>query len=187
MRHVIQDLRIEHASMERLLRILETQTEAFQAGGKSDLAIVQDILLFFLDFPDQCHHPKEDLLAQKLLELSPARAEPLRDLIRQHKELGLATQRAAATMRSVRDEGEFSRDEAARTVREFIDAQRHHMEMEEIHFLPLADELLGDEELKALDAEIFRIEDPLFGREVEEHFQMLRDYIVKWERTHGAD
>ena len=80
MRNVVQDLRIEHTSMERLLNILEKQIAVFEAGGQPDYEITQDIMLFFLDFPDQCHHPKEDLVARKLLELSPERAERLRGL-----------------------------------------------------------------------------------------------------------
>ena len=67
MRNVVQDLRVEHTSMERLLKILEKQIEVFEAGGQPDYGIIRDIVLFFLDFPDQCHHPKEDSLAQKLL------------------------------------------------------------------------------------------------------------------------
>lgn len=183
MRNVIQDLRVEHTSMARLLRILERQTEVFEAGAQPDYGIIQDIVLFFLDFPDQCHHPKEDLLARKLLALSPERAERLGDLIDQHEELGRLTRHLAGRLRRVREETADSPEGLLQAVREFIGAQRHHMEMEEIHFFPLADELLSDANLEDMDAEIFRKEDPLFGPKTEKHFEMLRDNIVKWERT----
>lgn len=186
MRNVVQDLRVEHTSMERLLRILEKQAKAFEAGGRPDYGIIQDILRFFLDFPDQCHHPKEDLLAQALMELSPDRTGRLRELIRQHEELGASTRKVADVVGRVLDEAELSRVEVIRAVEEFISAQRHHMEMEELHFLPLADELLSEANLKELDAEIFRREDPLFGPKTEEHFEKLRDDIIKWEATDGG-
>ena len=57
------------------------------------------------------------------------------------------------------------------------------MEMEEIHFFPLADELLSATDFNDLDAEIFRREDPLFGSTTEKQFEMLRDDIIKWETT----
>jgi hypothetical protein len=57
------------------------------------------------------------------------------------------------------------------------------MEMEEAHFLPLAEEVLSDADFLELDAEIFRKEDPLFGPETEEHFTMLRDNILRWEQS----
>ena len=68
-------------------------------------------------------------------------------------------------------------------VKEFISSQRHHMEMEEAHFLPLAEEVLSDADFLELDAKIFRKEDPLFGPETEEHFTMLRDNILRWEQS----
>jgi hypothetical protein len=57
-RNVVDDLRIEHTSMERLLGILEKQIEVFEEGDQPDYEIIQDIILSFLDFPDQCHHPE---------------------------------------------------------------------------------------------------------------------------------
>jgi hemerythrin-like domain-containing protein len=181
MRNVIGELRTEHANMARLLKILEKQIEIFEATGQPDYTITQDIILYFLDFPDQCHHPKEDLVAQRLLELAPDRAGQLRELTGLHEELGMLTRKVANVVRRVLDEAEIPRAEVIRAVKEFISSQRHHMEMEEAHFLPLAEEVLSEADLEELDAEIFQKEDPLFGPKTEEHFTMLRDNILRWE------
>jgi hemerythrin-like domain-containing protein len=165
MRNIVQDIRTEHTSMERLLRILEKQIEVFESGGQPDYEITQHIILFFLDFPDQCHHPKEDLVAEKLLELQPERAERLRGLIHQHEKLAALARRVASTIRRVLDEAELPREDVIRAAKEFVSSQRHHIEMEEVHFLPLADELLSDAHLNELDSEIFRREAPLFWTE----------------------
>ena len=183
MRNVIGDLRTEHANMARLLNILEKQIEIFEATGQPDYTITQDIVLYFLDFPDQCHHPKEDLVAQRLLELAPDRAGQLRGLAEQHEELGVLARKVASVLRRVQDEAELPRAEVIRMVKEFISSQRHHMEMEEAHFLPLAEEVLSDADFLEMDAKIFRKEDPLFGPETEEHFTMLRDNILRWEQS----
>ena len=183
MRNVIKELRTEHANMERLLKILDKQIEIFEAAGQPDYTITQDIILYFLDFPDQCHHPKEDLLAQKLLGLSPNRAERLRGLAELHEELGALTRKVAGVVRRVLDEAELPRAQVIRVVKEFVSSQRHHMEMEEEHFLPLADEVLSGADLEELESEIFQREDPLFGPETEKHFEMLRDDILRWEQT----
>jgi hemerythrin-like domain-containing protein len=169
--------------MARLLNILEKQIEIFEATGQPDYTITQDIVLYFLDFPDQCHHPKEDLVAQRLLELAPDRAGQLRGLAEQHEELGVLARKVASVLRRVQDEAELPRAEVIRMVKEFISSQRHHMEMEEAHFLPLAEEVLSDADFLELDAKIFQKEDPLFGPETEEHFTMLRDNILRWEQS----
>ena len=183
MRNVIGELRTEHANMERLLKILDKQIEIFEAAGQPDYTTTQDIILYFLGFPDQCHHPKEDLVAQKLLKLTPDRAGQLRGLAELHEELGGLTRKVASVVRRVLDEAELPRAEVIRAVKEFISSQRHHMEMEEAHFLPLAEEVLSEADLEELESEIFQKEDPLFGPETEEHFATLRDDILRWEKT----
>jgi len=183
MRNVIAELRTEHANMARLLNILEKQIEIFEATGQPDYTITQDIIFYFLDFPEQCHHPKEDLVAQRLLELAPDQAGQLRGLPELHEELGVLTRKVASFVRRVLDEAELPRAEVIRAVGEFISSQRHHMEMEEAHFLPLAEEILSEADLEELESEIFQKEDPLFGPETEEHFAVLRDYILRWEQA----
>ena len=182
MRNVIGELRDEHANMERLLKILDWQIEIFEAAGQPDYTIVQDIVLYFLDFPDQCHHPKEDVVAQRLLELSPERAARLSALPRLHEELGVQTRTVASVLRRVLDEAELPRAQVIQAARDFVGSQRHHMEMEEEHFLPLAEELLSEADLGELASEILEKDDPLFGPRAEERFAMLRDDILKWGR-----
>ncbi len=182
-RNVLLELRSEHANMERLLRVLDQQIEVFEAAGHPDYTAIQDIVLYFLDFPDQCHHPKEDVVAQKLLSLSPGRASQLRGLADLHKELGEQTHRMAGLIRRVLEEAELPRADVIQAVQDFIHSQRHHMQMEEEHFLPLAEELLSASDLEELESEIFQKDDPLFGPETEKHFEMLRDYILKSEEA----
>lgn len=181
MRNVLEELHSEHANMARLLNMLENQIETFEARGSPDYELMSDIVLYFLDYPDQCHHPKEDIVAEKLIERAPDRAAALRGLAAQHEELATLTRKVAKIVHRVLDEAELPREQVIRTVKEFIASQRHHMAMEEQHFLPLAEEIFDQADLEALESDIFQKEDPLFGEKVEEHFAMLRDSILKWE------
>jgi len=185
MTNIIQELRIEHTNMKQLLKILEDQIGIFGIAGQPDYTTAQDIILYFLDFPDQCHHPKENLLAQKLLDLSPKGAEFLRQLPELHEELGALTQNMAKVIRRVLNEAELPREDVSRAVEEFINSQRQHIDMEEASFLPLAEHVLSEADLEELESEIFQREDPLFAPKVEEHFAMLRDHILRWQETHG--
>ena len=66
MANIIERIRDEHANMAKLLDALERQVAVFDGGGKPDYEIVLSVLDYFLDYPDRCHHPKEDLLARKI-------------------------------------------------------------------------------------------------------------------------
>ena len=179
MRNVVQELRSEHANMERLLAMLEKQVDQLEAAAQPDYGLMQDIVRYFLDFPDQCHHPKEDVLAQKLLSLAPAQAAPLRGLAEMHHELGVLNRRVVDVVDEVVNDVPMPRAEVARVVREFIDSQLHHIKMEERHFLPLAEELLSNADLRELEMEIFSREDPLFGPQTEQRWASLRDEILR--------
>ncbi len=182
MKNVVAELRAEHANMAQLLDVLEGQIKTFEAGGDTDYTQIQDIIQYFLDFPDQCHHPKEDVLAQTLLSLVPAQAEPLRGLGVMHEELGALVRRVAEVIDAVLHDIPTPRADVARIIWEFLNSQRHHIAMEERHFLPLADEVLTRADLRSLDAELFGREDPLFGAETAERFAELRAQILEWEQ-----
>ncbi len=181
MKNIIREIRKEHANMARLLDLLDSQVQIFEGAGRPDYKVIQEIVHFFLDFPDLCHHPKEDILAQMLLSKAPSRAVQLRGLAQKHEELGSLTRKVAKAVDQVLGEAELPRARIVQIVREFINSQRHHMEMEEEYFLPLADELLSRSDLDVLESEIFQTEDPLFGPETAKRFENLRDAIFEAE------
>ncbi len=182
MRNVVEELRQEHRNLAKLLNALEMQISIFADGRLPDYDVIQAIASYFLDYPDICHHPKEDLLAAKLLEKVGDEAANLRGLATQHEELGVLSRRFAHMVQRVLDEAELPRDEFVRSAGEFISSQRHHMQMEEKYFLPLAEKRLDAADIAELDAKIFSQSDPLFGPEVEELYKALSQSILKWER-----
>ena len=181
MANIIERIRDEHGNMAKLLDALERQVAVFDGGGKPDYEIVLSILDYFLDYPDRCHHPKEDLLARKILDVAGDDATPLRKLEAQHEELGILTRRYAELVRRVLDEAELPRSDLARAAKEFIASQRHHMQMEEEHFLPLADSVLSQDDLASLESELFAETDPLMDPDTEARYAILRDAILAWE------
>ena len=177
---IIEQIRDEHRSMTKLLDALERQIGVFSEGGQPDYEVILGAIDYFLDYPDRCHHPKEDLLARKILEGTDT-AGPLQKLEAQHEELGILTRRFAQLVRRVLDEAELSRTDLTRAATEFIATQRHHMEMEEEHFLPLAESALRPEDLAALHSELTAEADPLMDPDDEARYASLRDAILSWE------
>jgi hemerythrin-like domain-containing protein len=169
MTNIIEQIRDEHRNMAKLLDALERQIAVFSEGGQPDYEVILGALDYFLDYPDRCHHPKEDLLARKIIEGTDT-AGPLQKLEARFAEL----------VRRVLDEAELSRSDLTRAATEFIATQRHHMEMEEEHFLPLAETALGPEELAELASELTAEADPLMDPDAEARYSNLRDTILSW-------
>ncbi len=181
MTNIIEQIRDEHRNMTKLLDALERQVAVFDGGSRPDYEIVVSVIDYFLDYPDRFHHPKEDLLARKIMAGVDAPAGPLRKLEAQHEELGILTRRFHQFVRRVLDEAELPRGEFVRAATEFIASQRHHMQMEEEHFLPLAEAALSRDDLATLDTELFAETDPLMDPDTEARYATLRDAILSWE------
>ncbi|HKY94448.1 MAG TPA: hemerythrin domain-containing protein [Kiloniellales bacterium] len=181
-RNIIEELHVEHRTMARLLDLLDRQVSRFERSAEPDYALMQQIVDYFLDFPDRYHHPKEDLLAKLMIERAPARAEPLRGLAGKHEELGLLTRRFQRLLQRVLDEAELPRQQVVRAAREFIASQRYHMEGENRDFLPLAQEVLRAGDLERLDYELFGKQDPLQETKEGAPFAKVRDALLAGER-----
>ncbi len=187
MADVLQQIRAEHRGMGKLLGVLERQIVLFRDGGAPDYDIIEGVADYFLDYPDRVHHPKEDLVASRLIERAADDAGALRKLEEQHERLALLTRRFADYVRRVLDEAELPRDDFVRAANEFIAAQRHHMQMEEEHFLPVAEGMLSPGDRAELSDQLFRAEDPLMDPAREARFAALREAILEWEASERPD
>ena len=76
----IDKLRIEHRGMAKLLSLLDREVQAFANSEPVDFELVQSIMEYNLQFPDMCHHPKEDVIFQRLCERDAEAAKAVGDL-----------------------------------------------------------------------------------------------------------
>ena len=60
MTYVIEILRQEHRNIEKLLRVLERELSVFDRGERPDYEVVLAVIDYFKDYPESCHHPKEE-------------------------------------------------------------------------------------------------------------------------------
>ncbi len=87
---VLRVLRQEHADLARLLDMVEAQ---LGGDGAPDVALLTGILDYIWTYPDQYHHPKEDLIYRTLCRHDARLAPAIDDLEAEHGELAIATRR----------------------------------------------------------------------------------------------
>ena len=83
---IIEILRQEHRNIEKLLSVLEQELSVFARGERPDYEVVGAIIEYFKQYPDSCHHPKEDIIYEKFKALNPGRAASITDLQGEHRE-----------------------------------------------------------------------------------------------------
>lgn len=170
-------LRLEHGNQSKLLGLLETQVAAADAGKPMDQELLRLASEYFTDYPDQCHHPKEDLVYRRLSARDPGSRRDLRDLIADHSRLHQLAEAFATAVRRSPEQPQAGRPELREVIREFTAQYRRHMRDEEERFFPLAEERLSQDDWASLDFAIFDQDDPLFHHAAEERFRALRQRI----------
>jgi hemerythrin-like domain-containing protein len=114
-----------------LLRILERELSVFDLGERPDYEVVLAVIDYFKDYPDSCHHPKEDMIVEKLKARDPIAAATVGDLEAQHQEGASRLRRVAQAVERVLSDQDLLRHSVHDIIADFVKQERQHMDMEE--------------------------------------------------------
>lgn len=181
MSRIIEILLEEHRNIEKLLLVLEQELEVFDRSERPDYEILQAIIQYFQDYPESCHHPKEDMVFKQLKVRDPAAAKRIGDVEAEHQ---VETKRLlgfAQAVEHILAGREFLRQAFHNVVHDFIEHQRQHMDKEERLLFPAAIKALRLEDWAEIDARLNDRKDPLFNGAIENKFYALQRTILQWE------
>ncbi len=181
MTQIIGILRDEHRNIEKLLRVLERELSVFNRAERPDYHVVQSVIEYFQDYPDCCHHPKEDMIFEKLKARDPATAASIGDLEAEHGKGSKRLGRVARTVEGVLADREILRQTVDAIIRDFIDQERQHMAMEERVLFPAAVRVLLPQDWAEIRSRLIARKDPL-DTALEAKYRLLRHLILQWER-----
>jgi hemerythrin-like domain-containing protein len=182
MSRIIEILLEEHRNIKRLLLVLEQELTVFDRSERPDYEIFQAIIQYFQDYPELCHHPKEDTVYRKLKLRDPAAADRIGDVEAEHE---IETERLCRLAQAVDDilaDRELLRQTFHNVVRDFIEHQRQHMDKEERLLFPAAVKALRPDDWTEIDARLNDRKDPLFNGAIEQRFHSLQGTILRWEQ-----
>ena len=184
---VIEALREEHRNIALLLDALEHQVGVFARGGDPDYDVVRGIAEYFLDYPDRCHHPKEDVVFARLEAVDPRGALAIGDLTNEHRVVHRRAHRFHEVVSELLNESDIARSDVVDAANEFIEAQRRHMRMEDEYFFALAERRLTQADWSTIEDKIAKRDDTLFGGKVEEQFRNLSERLIAWEHEYSGE
>ena len=138
-----------------------------------------DIMFYMTHYPDVLHHPKEDLAFAKI-RAREVSARPLVDnLAEQHARLKADGNALVLALDDIVNGSITLREHVQAPGRAYIAAFRSHMHSEEAEILPLAAKLLDREDWAAINAAILQLEDPVFGKTLDQRYAALRREIAR--------
>lgn len=181
MSNIIQILLEEHRNIDKLLLVLEHELEVFDRSEEPDYEILQAVIQYFQDYPESCHHPKEDMVFEKLKVRDSAAANSIGDVEAEHQVETKRLRRLVEAVEEILAGREFLRQTFHDVVHDFIEHQRQHMDKEERLLFPAAVQGLRPDDWAELDARLNDRKDPLFNGVIETKFQALQRTILRWQ------
>lgn len=143
MSKAIEELQNEHNAILSGLQILEAIISRIDRGLDVEKRDTRDLLAFLKDFVDKCHHGKEEsLLFPAMLKAGALEGNPVEVMLAEHKkgrELAKQMEEAFA--------GVPAYPHFASVAKEYAHLLRSHMQTENGAFFPLAESILGEQQL----------------------------------------
>lgn len=178
MEAVLEKLHNDHINFDKLLNILEGHLRLLEDCEASDLDTVLDAVRYMKEYPDCVHHPMENTIFKYFLEHYEQAHEHIHDLLLEHDDMPLLTDRLFEALQSASAGFPQEREELCTILGEYISVQRKHMDREEANVYPVLNSKLTKKDWQQIDRDIAKVEDPLFGEDVHESYQRLLAQIM---------
>lgn len=178
---MLNRLQVEHDHILRKLNLLELQYLDMCRGKTPDYSLMRSIIVYIQEYPEQIHHPLEDMIFSILLE----RVDDVgfvQELITEHTQLEDVTRRLRESLESL-SSGIVSKEELKQQLSEFLVGQRQHIYIEEVEVYPLVQSILTKEDWKQLQSMIPILDEPIFGRRTRDDYERLYREIEDRSKT----
>lgn len=178
MSDIIDLWRQDHVNFARLLDLLEAQIGLFHEGRTPNYELMRDVIYYMTHYPDLFHHPKEDLVYDKIGRIDAGARPAVDELMRQHGVLRESGAKLLENLDAVIAGAMLARTSVEAPGQTYIAYFRRHMRREESEIFPLAAKLLSDEDWSVIDAAAPLPMDPLFGESVHQRYRALHRHIA---------
>lgn len=176
---IIEVLQQEHRNIEKMLRVLEQELYVFDRGGHPDYEVVRAVIDYFKDYPDTCHHPKENIVFAKFMARDPVTAATIGDLEAEHREGAKRLSRVAEAIEQVLNDQDLLRQTVGDIIRDFIDHERQHIGTEERVVFPAMLKALRPEDWADIALTLADRYSSASEPDFEEKFSALRRNILE--------
>jgi hemerythrin-like domain-containing protein len=175
----IEQLKKEHAAIERMISILETVCRRLQAGEPVDAAHVGQIVEFFHGFADECHHGKEEAVLFPALEKVgiPREGGPVGVMLYEHDQMRGLLRAVAEAVERVRAGEVGAAGDIVRHAGNYAGALRRHIDKENNLLFRMAEMRLGPQQEAALAERFEAIEAEKIGPGRHEELHALLDKL----------
>ena len=175
-----ETLRHEHDIILLVLDGAEREVQAQQSTGDLDVNKVEQMLDFFRNFADHCHHMKEEKqLFVRLAERGmPTQGGPIAVMLSEHEMGRQYLRETAAAIPLARMGNAAAMKQMADNLGGYVELLRAHINKENEILFVMADRILTAEDQAYLEREFERVEAEEIGEGVHEKYHQLAHELV---------
>lgn len=182
MHKLMRTLRQDHLGLRKLLALLAHKLQRLQQGIPPNYALIEDAINYIENHVSRYHHPTEDVLYRYAIEHGLDEHKHFATIMAEHKTLIEQTQTVKSSLQSILMDIIIPREEFIGQLKDYIQAEQSHMDKEDSLIFPLLDKLLHEDDwLKITNRLPEQLEDPLFGKGVQQEFQNLYKRLAEIE------
>jgi hemerythrin-like domain-containing protein len=185
---MLNRLKFEHGQLLGKLNLLELQYLDMCRGKNPDYSLMRSIIVYIQEYPEQIHHPLEDMIYSILLERIDD-AEFVQELVSEHAQLEVVTRELRESLESFPG-CTASKEKLKQQLSEFLVGQRQHIYTEESEVFPLVQSSLTKEDWKRIQYMTPILDEPICGRRTWYDYECLNREIEgkhKMEFPGGED
>ena len=169
--NMLDRLRLEHEQLLRKLNLLESQYLEMCRGRTPDYSLMHSVIVYIQEYPEQIHHPLEDMMYSILLERADD-AEYVQKLISDHTKMEEVTREIRESLESLPG-GAACTEQLKQQLSEFLTGQRQHIYTEESGVFPLVESALTEKDWKRLEYMTPILDEPISGKRTWNDYQRL--------------
>ena len=174
----IQALHNEHIYICNLLESMDEQLGMIAAGQNADFHLLLDIIDYMQSFPDRFHHPKEDLIYQRMALRDEGCIVEVQALLEEHKFLEKLAARFAHSIDEVHLlPTVLKKKHVGELGAEYVARMREHINKEEASILPLSIEVLREEDWFLIDQQSTPIHEIPIEHVLADNYTAMRRYV----------
>ena len=179
MSKVMGDLHQDHRNVRELLGLLARELDAVSDASGGDFELMRDIMIYMTRYPDHVHHPKEDLMFERMRErgIAPDTEATIGKLLREHAALAEKGNVFRDMLIGVVDGALVEREALVATGRDYAEFLGYHVRLEDETVFLEAERLLEDADWSVVEREFEAQADPIFGPVVALEFRTLYEHI----------
>ncbi len=175
----IEQLKKEHAAIERMIVILETVCRRLEAGEPVDASHISQIVEFFHGFADECHHGKEEAVLFPALEKVgiPREGGPVGVMLDEHQQMRGYLRGVGEAVERMRAGEVGAAGDVVRYAGNYAGMLRRHIDKENSMLFRMAEMRLGPEQEKRLAEQFEVVETQKMGAGKHEELHALLDRL----------